>query len=153
MAKGIPTVGFCLGGCIISHALGAAIGPHPDGLHEFGYYEVTPTEAGRAVMPDPIVMPESHFHGFDLPKGARHLASSAYFPNQAYSYGSTTYAFQFHPEVSAAGFRRWQDQPWAPWCQPGVQSRDEQDRLAAQHRPAQQAWLSGFIDRLLGAGD
>ena len=150
MAKDIPTVGFCLGGCIISHVLGAAIGPHPEGWHEFGFYEITPTEAGRAVLPDPLVMPESHFHGFDLPDGALHLASSEFYPNQAYSYGPATYAFQFHPEVSDAGFRRWQDQPTAPWGKPGVQSRDEQDRLAAKHRPAQQAWLHGFIDGLLG---
>ncbi len=152
MAKDIPTVGFCLGGCVISHVLGAAIGPNPEGRQEFGYYGLIPTAAGREIIPEGLVMPEAHYHGFGLPDGAAHLARSEFFANQAYRYGATTFAFQFHPEVSETGFRRWQDQPWAPWDRPGVQSRAEQDRLAAQHRPAQQAWLHGFLDRLLPEG-
>ena len=49
VAKGVPTVGFCLGGQIIAHGLGSIIGPSPQGHAEFGYYELTPTEAGKAL--------------------------------------------------------------------------------------------------------
>ena len=34
--RNIPTIGFCLGGQIIAHALGSTIGPHREGFHEFG---------------------------------------------------------------------------------------------------------------------
>lgn len=149
MARDIPTVGFCLGGCIISHVLGAAIGPHPDGLHEFGYYALTPTGAGRDLIPEGLTMPESHYHGFGLPDGAIHLARSEAYPHQAYRYGTTTFAFQFHPECSKAGFARWQTESTAHWGKPGAQTREEQTRLAAIHRPAQKAWLDGFLSQLI----
>lgn len=149
LAQDIPTVGFCLGGGILSHVLGGAIAPHPDGWREFGYYPLTPTDAGRSVIPDGLVMPEAHYHGFEVPAGAEHLASSELYPVQAYRYGPKAYAFQFHPEVSEAGFRRWQDAPWAPWGEPGVQSREEQDRLGAAHRGAQEDWLFDFLDEVL----
>ncbi len=149
MAKGIPTVGFCLGGGIISHALGAAVGPIEGGMQEFGFYEIKATEAGREILPESIVMPAKHYHGFGLPTGAIHLAYSDLYPNQAYRYGDRTFAFQFHPEVSEPFFRRWQELPNAPWDRPGVQSRAEQDRIAAEHRPAQRAWLDGFLETLM----
>jgi GMP synthase (glutamine-hydrolysing) len=153
MAKGIPTIGFCLGGQMIAHALGARIGPHPEGIHEFGYYALEASEEGRGEIPDGLVVAQSHYHGLDLPAGARHLAASASFPNQAFSYGATTYGFQYHPEITIAGFRRWQDRDWAPWGKPGVQTRAEQDRLAAEHDAAQHAWLTGLLDRLVGRAE
>lgn len=150
MAKDIPTVGFCLGGQMIAHALGAAIGPHPEGLHEFGYYPLEVSGEGGAEIPDGLVVTQAHYHGFDLPHGTRHLAGSASFPCQAFARGATTYGFQFHPEITVAGFRRWRDGDWAPWGKPGVQTRAEQDRLAAEHDPRQHAWLTGLLDRLVG---
>ena len=152
MARHIPTLGICLGGCIISHALGAAVGPPDHGLHEFGYYRLKTTDEGRHVIPDGLVVSESHYHAFDLPDGAVLLAASESYPTQAYRYGETTYALQFHPEVTPAGFRRWQDRPWAPWGKPGVQSREEQDALQAAHDEAQAEWIEGFIDRLMSDG-
>ncbi|MFP6731253.1 MAG: glutamine amidotransferase [Alphaproteobacteria bacterium] len=152
MAKQIPTLGICLGGGIISHALGAAIGPPEHGLHEFGYYRLKVTEQGRDIIPDGLIVSESHYHAFDLPDGAVLLAASDAYPTQAYSYGETTYALQFHPEVTPVGFRRWQDRPWAPWGKPGVQTREEQDALQTAHDPAQAEWIEGFIDRLMADG-
>ena len=152
MAKQIPTLGICLGGCMISHALGAAIGPPDHGLHEFGYYALNVTEAGRGVIPDGLIVTESHYHAFDLPDGAVLLAASEAYPTQAYRYGETTYALQFHPEVTPLGFRRWQDRDRAPWGKPGVQSREQQNALQAAHDPAQAEWIAGFIDRLMAKG-
>ncbi len=153
MAKGIPTIGFCLGGQVVAHALGAKIGAHPDGFHEFGYYPLEASAEAGGEIPDGLVVAQAHSHGFDLPDGARHLASSAAFPNQAFRHGTTTYGFQFHPEITVEGFRRWQDGDWAPWGKPGVQSREEQDRLAAEHDPGQHRWLTGLLDRLVGRAE
>ncbi len=148
---GVPLLGFCLGGQIIAHRLGAAVGPLPDEVHEFGYYEITPTEAGRDFLPGPLVVTQAHFHTFGIPEGAELLASSTAFPNQAFRYGARTYGFQFHPEITRAGFRRWQEAEWAPFGKPGAQSRDEQDRLGDLHDPAQDAWFRAFLDRLFPA--
>ncbi|MFQ3621849.1 MAG: hypothetical protein SNJ78_13015, partial [Spirochaetales bacterium] len=43
-----------------------------------------------------------HWHGdtFDLPRESVHLASSEQYPHQAFRYGSTVYALQFHLEVT-----------------------------------------------------
>jgi len=144
----IPLLGVCLGGQIIAHALGAHVGPPEEFYHEFGYYEVAPTEAGRDFLPEPLTVTQAHFHAFDIPSGAERLATSAAFPNQAFRYGTTTYALQFHPECTIEGFRRWQEAPWAPYGKTGVQPRDEQDRLAKQHDPGQDAWFRGFLDAL-----
>ena len=96
---------------------------------------------------------QSHSHEFAIPDGAELLASTETFPNQAMRYGETTFGFQFHPEVTRTGLRRWQDADWAPWGKPGVQARDEQDRRAAAHDPAQRDWFVGFLDGLFGRPD
>ncbi|NEP48290.1 MAG: hypothetical protein F6K65_05410 [Moorea sp. SIO3C2] len=53
--------------------------------------------------------PVLHWHGdtFDLPDGATHLASSSKYNNQAFSWGESSLALQFHPEVTAAGLEHW----------------------------------------------
>ena len=148
MKKGVPLLGICQGGQQIAHVMGARVGPPASGAHEFGYYALTPTEAGRDLLPRPIHVAQAHFHTFDIPAGAEHLAGSDLFPNQAFRAGDTTYAFQFHPEVTIEGFRRWQASPWAYFGRPGAQSRAEQDRLMLLHDAAQAAWFYGFLRRL-----
>ena len=79
------------------------------------------------------------------------VASSALFAHQAFQYGATTFGFQFHAEVTPAGFRRWQQSDWAYYGKPGAQTRAQQDAAMARHDPAQHQWFMGFLDRLFGA--
>ena len=65
-------------------------------------------------------------------------------------YGERAYAFQFHAEVTRPGFRRWQEKLDIHHGKPGAQTREEQDRLGAEHDQAQHAWFMGFLDRLFG---
>lgn len=146
VARDVPLLGLCLGAQCIAWAHGADVRPHPQGVKEFGYYDLTPTEAGAALFPGPVVMPQWHGHGFDLPEGATRLASSALYPNQAFRLGSA-WAFQFHPEVTAARMRRWQAHPMAPWDAPGAQDRDEQDRRLATADAAIDRWFMAFLAR------
>ncbi|MDH3474576.1 MAG: hypothetical protein OEM59_12860 [Rhodospirillales bacterium] len=150
MRQDLPVLGLCLGGQVIAHALGAEVGPGPEGYHEFGYYELFPTEEGRAFLPEAIYVTQAHFHEFQVPAGAVLLASSELYRNQAMRYGERTYALQCHPEITIEGFKRWQDAEWAPWGNPGVQPREQQDALAARHDHLQDAWFRAFLDKLFG---
>ncbi len=120
---------------------------------EFGYYEITPTSAGEDFLPKPIHVVQSHFHSFDLPDGATHLATSVLYPNQAFRYGANTYGLQFHAEVTIEGFRRWQAASWAAYGQPGVQTREQQDVLMLQHDFVQAIWFYDFLGELFGSAD
>jgi len=141
----VPVLGICQGAQSVARVLGAAVGPTDPPFHEFGYYPVEPTEVGRALLPEPLHLAQSHFHCFDLPDGAERLARSAAYPNQAFRYGEGCYGFQFHAEVTPAGFRRWQEADWAPFGRPGAQTPEEQDRLMAVHDAAQDRWFNGFL--------
>jgi GMP synthase-like glutamine amidotransferase len=86
LAGAKPLLAICLGAQLLAHHLGARVAPHPDGLHEFGFYPLIPTPAGRALFGDGLRVMQIHHHGFDLPRGATHLARSGAFPHQAFSW-------------------------------------------------------------------
>lgn len=151
MARDIPLLGICQGAQQIAHVLGAPVGPLEGEPHEFGYYPVHATEAGRDWLPETLLVCQAHYHGFALPAGAALLATGETFPVQAIRHGAATFALQFHPEVTRAGVKRWQDADWAPYGKPGVQGREAQDALGAAHDPAQHAWFMGFLERIFGA--
>ncbi len=150
MARDIPLLGICQGAQQIARVMGADVGPHDSGLHEFGYYPISPTAEGRDFLPETIPMTQAHFHTFAIPEGAVHLASSPMYPNQAFRIGQKVYGFQFHPECTIEGFRRWQAAPWAAYGKPGVQTRAEQDALMMQADAKQAAWFYGFLEKLFG---
>lgn len=107
---GMPVLGICLGAQIIARALGARVSRSP--AKEIGWYEVTPTEAGRT---DPVLghlrASETIFqwHGdmFEIPSAAVHLARSRGCPNQAFRWGERVYGLQFHLEVDERMIERW----------------------------------------------
>ena len=96
-----PTIGICLGAQLIAHVLGAEVGYHKDGLYEFGYYEITPTNNGQTYFPQSMFVTQAHYQHYTLPEGAVLLATGKTFPNQAYQYGSNIFGLQFHPEITA----------------------------------------------------
>ncbi len=146
----VPLLGICQGAQQLAQHLGAWVGPHENATMEFGYYEVEPTVAGRDFLPQTLHMTQAHFHTFDIPEDAVHLASSEAFENQAFRYGEKAYAVQFHPEVTIEGFRRWQktDRFWNGM--PGVQTLEDQTRLGLQHDAAQADWFYSFLGQLFG---
>ncbi len=150
IASSVPLLGICQGAQSIAHVLGAYTGPRPGHPHEFGYYPITPTEVGKAVFPDTLHVAQAHYHEFATPAGAELLASSELFPHQAFRYGDCTYAFQFHPEVTKDGFRGWQERFKDDYGNPGVQAKEEQNRLMALHDAGQHVWFCGFLDQFLG---
>jgi GMP synthase (glutamine-hydrolysing) len=106
----LPVLGICLGAQLIAKTLGGAVYLNPE--KEIGWYDVSPT--GHAQC-DPLLsaLRESEkifqWHGetFEIPKSTRHLAFSSLCANQAFSYASNVYGFQFHLEVDAPMIHRW----------------------------------------------
>ena len=110
-AADIPLLGHCLGGQLISKALGGGVGANP--VKEIGWGEVTVTdcEAAKFWFGNVQTFNAFHWHGetFTLPQGATHLLSSAYCQNQAYSIGKHI-AFQTHIEITKEMVKKWCDE-------------------------------------------
>jgi len=103
-----PTLGICLGAQLMAAALGAEVAP--TGRVEIGYAPLTLTADGqasplRAVQSVPVL----HWHGdqFGIPAGARRLAETPGFPNQAFSLGPRILGLQFHLEADASRIEQW----------------------------------------------
>jgi len=107
LQAGKPVIGLCLGGQLISRALGGVVRRAEQ--KELGFFPVTRSAASQG---DPVgdelpaVFHPAHWHGdvFSIPEGAVHLASSALTPNQMFRYGTNCYGFQFHLEMTAPLF-------------------------------------------------
>ncbi len=103
-----PFLGICLGAQMLAKRLGARVYRHADGHAEVGYYPIRPTADGRAVCKDwPDHVYQWHREGFDLPDQAVILAEGDSFPVQAFRFGGTAYALQFHMDVTHATMCRW----------------------------------------------
>jgi len=150
-----PLLGICLGGQEIARVLGARVGRHCDGLVEIGYYEVAPTDCGDDFLERPTVFYQWHTETFEIPDEAVHLAENTNFPGQAFRYDGSTYAIEFHPEMTREMVDRWcQSEGGSPKLElPGAQPREKHlegyDRFAAET----DRWLSWFLDERLLAAD
>ena len=144
LKRDIPLLGICQGAQSIAHVLGAHAGPLPGREYEFGYYEISATEAGREYFPERLVVTQSHFHEFHLPEGAELLASSEQFGQQAMKYGDQCFAFQFHAEATPEMFRGWQQNFTSRYGKPGVQPLEEQNAMMEKYDRAQHDWFMQF---------
>ena len=150
----IPLLGHCLGGQLISKALGAEVGPNP--VPEIGWHPVTVMES-MAAEPWLRALPKTfeafHWHGetFALPDAATLILRSEFCQNQAYVLGNTL-ALQCHVEVTAGMVREWaaryREELSSP--SPSVQDAeamqsDLEERVAALQQVAEaiyDVWLS-----------
>jgi GMP synthase-like glutamine amidotransferase len=140
-AKDIPVLGHCLGGQLISKALGAVVSRNP--VKEIGWGEVvvSDNDVARAWFGDVKKFRAFHWHGetFTLPQGATHLLSSAYCANQAYAIGKHL-ALQCHVEMTAEMI--------ATWCAVGAGEIAASSSQAVQSVSEMQQQVNASLPRL-----
>ncbi len=148
--RGKPFLGLCLGAQLLARAYDAEVRPHPEGLSELGYFPLRPTEAGRAVIPEPMQVYHWHTEGFEVPGEGELLAEGETFPNQAFRVGEHAYGLQFHPETTVPIFSSWIAEAGHMLEAPGAQPREEHFRQALQNDPRLAEWLETFMPLWLG---
>ena len=104
-----PVLGICLGSQLIAKTFGAKVYPGP--RKEIGFYndlKVFDDSLFFSGFQNPFTV--FHWHGdtFDLPEGAKRLASSEHYQNQAFQYKSAV-GLQFHLEVNEEMVNLWLD--------------------------------------------
>lgn len=102
--SGKTVLGICLGSQLIATALGAKVRKNHE--PEIGWFDITLTEEGEKHplfkdMGQTFKIFQWHGDTFDIPQGARHLATSSVCQNQAFVYGDRVLGLQFHLEVTA----------------------------------------------------
>jgi GMP synthase-like glutamine amidotransferase len=107
--RDVPLIGHCLGGQLISKALGGEVTRNPNGK-EIGWHriEVTNAALGQHWLGTEDGLVGFHWHGeiFSLPPGAQWLARSAACTHQAYVLGPHI-GMQFHIEMDEATISHW----------------------------------------------
>jgi GMP synthase-like glutamine amidotransferase len=156
-AKDIPLLGHCLGGQLMSKALGGVVSKNPIKELGWGKVNVADNATARQWFGDIREFESFHWHGetFSLPQGAVHLLSSAHCANQAYAIGKHL-AMQCHVEMTEPMIREWckegASEVAANASSPAVQSTQVMqaqmhDKLPELHRVATQLyrqWLHGL---------
>lgn len=124
MTEKLPVLGHCLGGQLISKALGAAV--TANSVKEIGWGSVHATNDSAVELFGVSDFESFHWHGetFALPDGAEHLLASHYCQNQAYRMGNAL-AFQCHIEMTQEMVKTWcengEDELRSSISSPGVQ--------------------------------
>jgi len=156
VAADVPVIGHCLGGQLMSRALGGIVSRNP--VKEIGLCEVTidATPVASDWFGERTSFLSFHWHGetFTIPAGATRLAGSAWCPNQVFALGPHL-GMQCHVEMTEQMVRVWARGGWREIADnplPSVQSGEamQQDlarRVADLHQVADRLysrWIEGL---------
>lgn len=104
----IPVLGHCLGGQLVSKALGGVVSRNPVKEIGWGRVAVDGNAQARDWFGDLREFLSFHWHGetFTIPPGAARIAASPYCANQAFSLGNHL-GMQCHVEMTPEMIRTW----------------------------------------------
>ena len=158
VATGIPLLGHCLGGQLMSKALGGVITRNLVKEIGWGDVQVARNFDTARWFGDITRFTGFHWHGetFSIPDGAINLLASAYCPHQAFSMGKHI-GFQCHIEMTVEMVHAWclngADEIAAAVDSPGVQTiaeieRDLELSVARLNAVAEKVyahWVEGLV--------
>jgi GMP synthase-like glutamine amidotransferase len=140
IGAGVPVIGHCLGGQLISSALGGQVRTADHA--EIGWSQIRAEDHalarhwfGRASFP----MFQWHNESFSVPAGAELIATGTYCRHQAYAIGELHLGMQFHCEVDRAKIESWLD----------YDEYDDIERFAASPAVSRSEAIRAQTDRLL----
>jgi GMP synthase (glutamine-hydrolysing) len=139
--RGVPVFGVCLGGQLLAHALGGSVARLPQRMVEWVPISVLPEAADDAVagaMPSGAMALHWNEDGFEPPPGAVELLARVGAGGEAFRFGDSAWAIQFHPEVDPPGLEGWYGDGGRELAEAGV--TEERARAAdALYLPGQRA--------------
>lgn len=147
--NGIPVLGHCLGGQLMSKALGGQISRNP--VKEIGWGGVS--KVGHNPAPDwlgdlPPSFEVFQWHGetFSIPEGAERLLESAFCQNQAFLLNNRHLGLQCHIEMTAPMIEA--------WCKAGADEiAQASDSPVVQQAAAMQENMTARLEALHGVAD
>ena len=155
--KDVPVLGHCLGGQLMSKALGGTVGASPVKEIGWGDVRVADNEVAREWLGGLQGFESFHWHGetFTIPPGATRVMENARCANQGFALGRH-FGMQCHVEMTEDLVRAWlssgADEIAASRSSPAVQdaddiTRDLAPRLAALNEVANRIydrWAEGL---------
>ena len=158
VAADVPVLGHCLGGQLMSKALGGSVGRHPIKEIGWGEIEVADNPQARAWFGPGLKRFESfHWHGesFTIPPGGVRIMGNRHCENQGFVVGKNL-GMQCHVEMTEQLIESWCDSgaeeiAGSP-ARPAVQSAEQmtsrmQEKIVAMRRVADrlyERWTEGL---------
>jgi GMP synthase-like glutamine amidotransferase len=154
--KDVPELGHCLGGQLMSKALGGRVGPNP--VKEIGWGEVRVCDnaVARQWLGEVPAFTAFHWHGetFSIPPGATRILENEHCANQAFALGKHL-GMQCHVEMTPELVRAWLGsgaEEIAASASPAVQRPDAIERGIEAHLDAMRevanrlydGWIAGL---------
>ncbi|GBG15612.1 glutamine amidotransferase [Novimethylophilus kurashikiensis] len=140
VAADIPVLGHCLGGQLMSKALGGSVGRNPVKEIGWGVLKAADNAEARRWFGDMQAFTGFHWHGetFTIPERATRILASDYCDNQAFSLGKHL-GFQCHIEMTEPMIREWCDigidEIQSSAASPGVQKPETVFEQMPAHLP------------------
>ena len=158
VAAGVPVLAICLGGQVLSHALGGTVRRLPSRTVAWVELEALPAAREDAVfsaLGSPVSVLQWNEDAFTLPPSGTELLTGATVGVAAFRAGPCAWGVQFHPDVDRAALEGWYERYGGWLAQAGVvedAARAADERHLAAHAEASERLFTAFARVVGGRG-